>query len=382
MKTTLILIILFLVSTISINSQIDALDSPYYQYGMNSVVVDSNMTDVSVPLLFFHPETPGNYPVFMFQLGANGFGSSVINRHTYDLFMEHLASYGFTIIVIDDSQAGLPNGASFLEAHDWFTAHVIDQNHWLSNFADPNFFVVGGHSNGGVNASALLVDRPAEIDGIVFMDSYPSTGVFGIGAHDVSGYTGKELTLTADENNPDASKDGYMSFTNTTCKTFVNITGLDHGGFGDYVLASQPVGSIGREQATATIRHFLVSWMLSEFSGNAVASDNLANTALHPITVSEFLNDCSTLSTAALENDAMLNEQVYPNPFNGEIRIENISQDVNIAIYNTVGSLVYQDENFAKNTTINLNGLIAGMYYLYITDSNGNVLITKKMVKK
>ncbi|MEI7597315.1 MAG: T9SS type A sorting domain-containing protein [Bacteroidota bacterium] len=369
--------ILFIFSTLK--AQINPIESPYYQQGNYTVVSDSDMTAISVPLLFYYPQTTGNYPVFMFQLGANGLGSSVINRHTYDLFMKHLASYGVVVIVIDDSQAGFPNGTTFKAAHTWYKSKCIDNNHWLSTYADVDKFIVGGHSNGGVNASALLVDRPTEVNGIVFFDSYPSPGTFGFGAHDVSNYTGKELTMAANENVPDTYKGGYTQFTSSTCKTYVNIEGLDHGGFGDYVLASQPVGPIGRENATASIRHFFVSWILSEFTNNSNATIQLATTSLHPTTTKEFLNDCGTVGTREPEKKSIV---IYPNPVNDFLYIENCLANSDIKIYNTTGQIVYEVDNKQGNISIDLSSYSKGMYLLKITDANNGIRLTERLIKR
>lgn len=360
-----------------LNAQISPTSSPYYEWGEYTVKSDSDMTSLDKPLLFFYPETPGTYPVFMFQLGANGFGSSVINRHTYDLFMEHLASYGFVVIVIDDSQAGFPTGTTFKAAHDWYKEKCSEQGHWLNAYADVNKFVVGGHSNGGVNASAILVDRPDEIQGIIFMDSYPSPGTLGIGVHDVSGYTGKEMTMAADENTPETYKGGYEQFTSSACKTFVNIEGLDHGGFGDYILESQPVGPIGREDATGTIRHFLVSWFLSEFKNDAGAGEQLMNETNHPNTVKEFLNDCGTVNIEMVQES---NLNIYPNPAISSINIEAEQENNEVKIYNASGQLVYT-ENFKISSKINITDFSAGLYMISVYNKESGNITNKNFIK-
>lgn len=380
MKTANLIVVFFLLVYNGISAQITPTNSPYAADGSYIVTADSNLTDISIPMLFYYPETAGSYPVFMFQLGANGFGASAINRHTYDIFMKHLASYGFVVIVLDDSQAGLPNGNSFMEAHDWYTSKVVDQTHWLSTVADPSKFVVGGHSNGGVNASALLVDRPTEIDGIIFMDAYPSTGVFGFGAHDVSGYTGKEMTMAANENDPDSNEDGYNKFTSVNCKTYVNIAGMDHGGFGDYDLASQPVGSIGRDDATATVRHFLVSWMLSEFKNDSQASDQLTTNTLHPNTVEDFFNDCGL--TADISETNTVETLIYPNPAQTSFTLETSELDAvdQLVITNIAGQVVLTIDVNTKHSKIDVTGLQSGTYLCTLMQ-NGKVIAIKRVVK-
>lgn len=377
MKKSLLIILLFTFWLSNTKGQINPQNSPYLADGAYTVVSDSDMTAISVPLLFYRPQNQGNYPVFIFQLGANSFGSSVINRHTYDLFMQHLASYGFVVIIIDDSQAGFPNGGSFTASHDWFKTEYSNPNHWLSSYADPSAIVIGGHSNGGVNASALLVNRPTEINGIVFMDSYPSGGVFGIGAHDVSNYSGKVLTMAAGENDPSSNKEGWDKFASSLCKTYVNIAGLDHGGFGDYVLASQPVGSIGRADATATIRHFLVSWMLSEFKNDNQAANNLSNPTNQPSTVGEFENDCGILTS--LTNN--LNNEVYkifPIPTKDVLNISSEDEIKSISLYDLQGKLIKSEVGNIKS--IDISEFNKGIYILKVTTNLS--ILSKKVIKE
>ncbi len=266
--------------------------TPYNDFGDYELISEKQNFSSSYDILIYRPEKSGSYPVFMFQLGANGFGSDAIDINTYDLFMEHLASYGFIVIIIGDSSAGMPNGNSFKESYEWLKNKTEDEHHWLNEYADMNRFVVGGHSNGGVNAAAFLVENQNEVDGIVFMDSYPSPGVIGMGAHDVSSYEGSVLSMAADENTPDRYKEGAEKFKNADCITFLNIEGLDHGGFGDYVHADQPVGPVGREKATEIIRYFLASWFLSEFYESKEASEFLTSEKKHPDSVKEFINTC------------------------------------------------------------------------------------------
>ncbi|NMC99807.1 MAG: hypothetical protein GYA62_08815, partial [Bacteroidales bacterium] len=102
--------LIFAVLSISAYNQIDPLLSPYYQNGPYSVVMDSDMTATPNDLLFFRPSssTGGPFPTVLFQPGANGTGTSYINKHSYDIYWQHLASYGFVVIIINNT-AGGPN---------------------------------------------------------------------------------------------------------------------------------------------------------------------------------------------------------------------------------------------------------------------------------
>ena len=76
---------------------------------------------------------------------------------------------------------------------------------------------------------------------------------------------------------------------------------------------------------------------------------------------------------------------IHPNPTNDilNISIANISSDIQILIYNSVGQVVYMKSETVEhglNTTLNLNDLSSGTYILQIS-SNVNVW-TKKVIKK
>lgn len=291
-----ILTILFIASlTIHFsNAQIDPLNSIYADFGSYTVVSDSDAT-ISPEVLIFRPDQPGSYPVFIFQLGANGVGSTAINKHTYDLYMEHLASYGIVSIVIDDSNAGMPSGTSFNTVLDWFNTNVTDNTHWLYDYCDPEKVILGGHSNGGVNACAIIDGSTStDIAGLILLASYPSNVPFF--GHDVSGWPGKLLSIAGSEDDastPDACKTGYDAFSSTTCKTWVLVEGMGHGGFGDYDNPDQPVGTIGRDSATATVRHYLTSFILSEFESSIVANAQLTTELFRPGTIAEFESSCT-----------------------------------------------------------------------------------------
>jgi len=52
------------------------------------------------------------------------------------------------------------------------------------------------------------------------------------------------------------------------------------------------VGSLGREPVTASIRHILVSFLLSQFGNSYTAFNNLNNPELRPSSLGEFENSC------------------------------------------------------------------------------------------
>ena len=384
-KDILLLMVLFFLIffTSKLFSQINPIDSPYEGFGIYNVLSDSDMT-TSPTILTYRPDNLNGapYPVFIFQLGANGFTGNAINNHTYDIYLKHLASWGYVVIVVNDAQAGFPNGTSFTTVHNWYKAKVLDNTHWMSDYADVSKVVIGGHSNGGVNATALLINRPNEIQGIVYFASYPSSPFPN---HDVSNYAGVVLSLAGTEDatsTPTACKNGYNKFTSSSCKVWGLISGLDHGGFGDYLNANQPVGSIGRINATATIRHYLLSFMESQFKGDSDAFNHLHNVSNRPNTTNEFLSNCSLTSYDELNSNGDLN--IYPNPFSENIVVKfksNTFEEKEVTIIDLYGRVVKYISNI-KNDYINIKveDLSSGLYTFKI--KQGNKVLTNMVIKK
>jgi len=301
MKRTLLLSIIALF-VLTLNAQIDPLNSPYYGDGSYSVE-SMEIMDVSPDLLVWKPtnSNDGPFPTILFQPGANAAGADAINKHSYDLYFEHLASYGYVIIIINNTEGG-PNASLFTDTHDWIKAEIAGGSSWMNDYVDLTRFIASGHSNGGMNATDLIIDRPDEVHGIIYMASYPNPGMMGFGAQNVTNYPGKVMLLCGDEDDTsvplagstnDVARTAYNDrFTSVDCKTWGLFNGIGHGGFGDYDNPDQPVGSIGREPTTASVRHMLVAFLNSQFKDDAIAGAALTSELLRPNTLGEFENTC------------------------------------------------------------------------------------------
>lgn len=356
--------------------QIDPLLSPYYNPGPYQVVMDSNMT-TSPDILIFRPSTPndGPYPTVLFQPGANSFTSSYINKHSYDLYWQHLASYGYVIIIMNNTSGG-PNSTLFTNMHNWIKTQVNSGTGWLSQYVDLNRFIVSGHSNGGMNATDIIINRPNEIDAIVYMASYPNPGILGMGAQNVSSYNGKAMLMCGSEDETtvplagstnDVARTAYNTkFTSVTCKTWVYLTGVGHGGFGDYNNPDQPVGTLGRDKVTASVRHFLVSFLNSQFRYDATAFNNLTQPASRPNCLGEFGNNCS-LVVNVNEDGENFEFGMYPNPVCDVINFKGIEYSTRIRISDMNGRIV-AEYILTDASSIDVSDLSAGIYLLHISN--------------
>ncbi len=390
MKKITILFITSMCLVTAIIAQITPTVSPYSPNGPYGVISDSANVPNSKKVVMYRPNVPPvgqKYPTLIFQPGANGFGSSAINVHSYDLYMKHLVTYGYVVIVIDATAAGLPNGADFKKVYAWYKTMTADQNHWLNTYSNATKVFIGGHSNGGVNASALVADNgsPTEIAGIVYFASYPSNNF--LVSQNVSTYGGYVLDLAGSADATTAladAKTGYNKFNAAQCRTFVNITGADHGAFGDYVNSGQPVGPIGRVNATATVRHYLVSYLEAYAKNNQTANNTINLIANRPTTTTEFLNPCA-ITTDLVENKNELTVFIYPNPSKdfAFVKLTGIDQIKSLSVFNILGEKIdveiSLDANNQETYSINTRMLNSGLYSLIISSNNAHYF-TKSFV--
>ena len=82
-------------------------------------------------------------------------------------------------------------------------------------------------------------------------------------------------------------------------------------------------------------------------------------------------------------NEAKLN--IHPNPTNDviNINIDNVSSDIQVVVYNSVGQVVYSQRDMAENgynSTINLSTLSSGTYILQVRSDES--VWTKKVIKR
>jgi hypothetical protein len=91
----------------------------------------------------------------------------------------------------------------------------------------------------------------------------------------------------------------------------------------------------------------------------------------------QWINDSRTTFTYTLtgiEHRFFPDQQsvsVYPNPFTGEINIENsLANSVRFRIYNSTGQMVYSSVTNESKTRVNLNSLGKGTYFLILNSGN------------
>jgi hypothetical protein len=71
----------------------------------------------------------------------------------------------------------------------------------------------------------------------------------------------------------------------------------------------------------------------------------------------------------------------YPNPFTDNITLGNITEESEVSIYNSVGSLVVNTSVSSSNNQIPTSYLQDGMYFVYVEQKNKSAVIFK-LIKK
>lgn len=143
-----------------------------------------------------------------------------VDEKAYSYLGYEIAKEGYTVII-----AKMPLRLAIFKTGA--AAGIIEENNGIDTW------IVGGHSLGGSAAAIFTANNPGQLDGIVFLASYPAN------SSDLSTNALEALSITG-------SKDGIInteSLVNTEellpVKTgFVDIEGGNHSQFGDYGLQS------------------------------------------------------------------------------------------------------------------------------------------------
>ena len=74
---------------------------------------------------------------------------------------------------------------------------------------------------------------------------------------------------------------------------------------------------------------------------------------------------------------------IFPNPVMDQffVTINNSTENTNLTVYNMLGKIVLTEKNYKSNTSIYVNNLNSGIYFVSIKDAYGNVSV-KKLIKK
>jgi len=92
------------------------------------------------------------------------------------------------------------------------------------------------------------------------------------------------------------------------------------------------------------------------------------------------VNPAISLSTKSAQNSAS-NLSVYPNPSTGIINIPNLSENVQLTVYNVLGESIINQQIYKENSYADLSNLSTGIYTLVFTGQQ-NSYVPVKWVKE
>jgi hypothetical protein len=87
------------------------------------------------------------------------------------------------------------------------------------------------------------------------------------------------------------------------------------------------------------------------------------------------------MTTTGIEKNEVTgaNFKLFPNPFNESLTIQSEENISGFSLYNSLGEKIREEVIFAKEYTIQTEGLVSGIYFIRIESENG--LLVKKMIK-
>ncbi|MDD4395754.1 MAG: C25 family cysteine peptidase, partial [Bacteroidales bacterium] len=185
----------------------------------------------------------------------------------------------------------------------------------------------------------------------------------------------------------------FESFeSNGSCATVGNGGGGDDCGMPENVVATPAQTQIGlnwnASQDAVAYKIYRDGNLL-----NTTSSTNYTDTQVSPNTQycyavsavcsngeSGLSNSTCSMLTGISQYNSDNTLKIYPNPVNEKLIIEgkNISK---IAVYSTIGTLVYQTDVKDNKIVLNVNNWSNGIYFLKVTNKNGEVIVRKVMKK-
>lgn len=183
-------------------------------YNASSLALDSLKSDSLVTVeengdILFEPVSDAKNIGFIFYPGAK------VEASAYATLAKEIASNGYTVIIAKMN----------------FNLAILSPNradHIISNHNNIDTWVIGGHSLGGVMAADYALENE-KIKGLVLLASYPQSKT------DLSSQPIKVLSIWGNNDQvADLNKVKEAKNMMPSDSEFIEITGGNHGGFGDY----------------------------------------------------------------------------------------------------------------------------------------------------
>jgi hypothetical protein len=165
-----------------------------------------------------------------------------VEAESYSVLASKLAADNYTTIIVK-----MPFNLAF------FGANKADEV--IAQHPEIKFWVMAGHSLGGVFASDYAVNHPEKIKGVVYLASYPSANA--------SKATFKGLSIRGSQDALTTSEDVAVNLNKFPANTtFVTISGGNHYNVGDYgTQAGDNNSTITRQQQQSETVNYILQFL-------------------------------------------------------------------------------------------------------------------------
>lgn len=87
------------------------------------------------------------------------------------------------------------------------------------------------------------------------------------------------------------------------------------------------------------------------------------------------------INSNSIEENIQPIVEIYPNPTENKIQLNtSIETSIGYEIYNNVGQIILKGKTVDK--TVNISEIETGIYFIRLSDANGNIVSTQKLVKR
>jgi dienelactone hydrolase len=354
---------------------------------------DASRNNRSIPCEVYYPalsagdNVPALDPSFLSLTGypaiAVGHGF-VIGATSYQLIADQLIPFGFVVALVNTETGFSPSHQEFgLDLA--FVTHALQQESLnsssvLFNTVSQDKEAVIGHSMGG-GAAWLAAASDPSIDAIVGL-APAETNPSAIAAApsvvcNALVFSGSDDTVTPPADNHQPIFDG----TNSTCKTFVTLTGGSHCGYidaGTLCDFGEPLGgSLARADQQQAYLTLMTAWLRHFLNGECVEALYTDYVSTHSFVVTEPLAQCMLCESVSELASSKIN--IHPNPTNGQFQV-NWSEDfyTQVEILDATGKSVYKQKILQQNRTQINEKLNPGIYLVKL--SNERSVTTKKLI--
>lgn len=354
---------------------------------------DISRNNRSIPCEVYYPATSAGDNTLALDpalIGLNGYPAIavghgfVIGASSYDLIASQLIPFGFVVALVNTEAGFSPNHQEFgLDLA--FVTHALQQESMnatsiLYNIVSLEKEAIIGHSMGGGAAWLAAASDPL-IDAIVGLAPAETNPSAIAAASSVSCnalvFSGSDDTVTPPAENHQPIFDG----TNTTCKTFVTLTGGSHCGFidaGTLCDFGEPLGgSLARADQQEAYLTLMTAWLrffLNAECVEALYTDYVTN---HSFVSAEPLAACLLCGNINnVEGNAF---NVFPNPNKGTFSVQWKNEVFNtVELFDATGKSVMKEVILHQGFFNETQKLKPGIYWLKLSSEKS--ISTKKII--